>query len=52
MVRGLGKAEAVAKVLVPSQPANKFLYIRSVKTKIGYTEAASWIAVIIEMVSH
>ena len=44
MVRGLGKAEAIAKVLVPGRPANKSLYMGSVMTNIGHTEAASWIA--------
>ena len=50
MVRGLGNAEAIVKVLVPGRPANKFPYMGSVKTNIGHTEAASWIAAIIEMI--
>ena len=46
----LVEAEAIAKDLLPGQPSNNFLYIGSVETNFGHTEAASWIAAIIEMV--
>ena len=44
------EAEAIANVVVRGRPPNEYLYMVSIKSNVGHTEAASGIASVIKMV--